>query len=323
MEVEVRLALIFTPKLRLRYQPKDNRAITPPRRKTMKLYFTLASAFIATAAAANDQTPALRSLRGGDESGRFSGTVELPEFSTEEEREALLNGAVCTGIERLLGGTVACECTPEILAGSLTFDCDSLRDVTIRQNIIYTPSFNGLFTLSLAQADVSFGVGYCLDGFTVTIDQAPIPINAGDVCFSGRVKLDAFGDNRFLTPSLESCTFSAGNFGVCEACEPCTTVGGRPGFSVTCDFVEVASCVPLLLPISRSSRRVNPQAFGEQVADGMLELVMNDLDRLISEAQAAQAARAQPSQVQQSAEASVAAAVKKVKKDKKPKKDKN
>jgi hypothetical protein len=285
----------------------------------MKLSAALISAFLITAGAANEQTPALHSLRGGDESGRISGTVQLPELAMDADRETqgLFNGAVCTGIERLLGGTVECACTPEILAGTLSFDCDTLRDVTIRDNIVYTPSFTGLFALSLANRDVTFGVGYCLDGFTVDLDieSVPSPINVGDVCFAGQVKLEPAG-SRLISASLESCTFTAGTFGVCDSCVPCETSGGQPGFSVTCDFVEVTACVPLALPVSRSSRRVRPQLFGEQIADGMLELIENNLDRFVSEEAKPEAQVAEAPAVQ-SAEKE-----KKPKKDKKPKKPK-
>lgn len=264
----------------------------------MKIILTIILAFLPNAFAAIEHTSSLRSAHiVGDESGKYSGSMEIPEFSSEGEREAFLDGA-CTGIERLFGSTVECLCTAEILAGTLSFDCDTLRDVTIRQNIIYTPSFNGIFSVALLPLDTSFGVGYCLDGFTITIEQAPMPLNVGDVCFKGKVKLDADLNSTtpLVTPSLESCTFTAGSFGECEACEPCTTSDGQTGFSVTCDFVEVAACVPLALPVSRSSRRVNTELFGEQIADGMLQLAQSDIDRLISEADAAEAAE-QPEEI--------------------------
>ncbi|GAX11063.1 hypothetical protein FisN_2Lh606 [Fistulifera solaris] len=287
----------------------------------MKLSSALVSAFLVTAAAANEETLTFRSLRGGDESGRISGTVQLPEAAMDADRETqgLFNGAVCTGIERLLGGTVECACTPEILAGTLSFDCDTLRDVTIRQNIIYTPSFTGLFAVSLANRDISFGVGYCLDGFTVDLDieSVPSPINVGDVCFAGQVKLEPAG-SRLISTSLESCTFTAGSFGVCDSCVPCETSGGQAGFSVSCDFVEVAACVPLALPVSRSSRRVRPQLFGEQIADGMIQLIENNLDRFVSEEAEPEAQVAEAPAVQSAEENKP----KKDKKRKKPKKNK-
>ncbi|GAX13061.1 hypothetical protein FisN_2Hh606 [Fistulifera solaris] len=278
----------------------------------MKLSSALVSAFLVTAAAASEETLTFRSLRGADESGRISGTVQLPESAMDADRETqgLFNGAVCTGIERLLGGTVECACTPEILAGTLSFDCDTLRDVTIRDNIVYTPSFTGLFALSLANRDISFGVGYCLDGFTVDLDIGDSPaINVGDVCFAGQVKLEPAG-SRLISTSLESCTFTAGSFGVCDSCVPCETSGGQAGFSVSCDFVEVAACVPLALPVSRSSRRVRPQLFGEQIADGMIKLIENNLDRFVTE-------EAEPE-----AQVAEAPAVQSAEKEKKPKKNK-
>ncbi|GAX11064.1 hypothetical protein FisN_2Lh605 [Fistulifera solaris] len=252
----------------------------------MKLLLPISFSVLASASASNDQSPALRSANSiGYASGR--------DLASEGEREAL---SVCTGIERLLGATVECECVPEIMTGTLSFDCDTLRDVTIRQNIIYTPSFTGLFSVALLPMDVSFGVGYCLDGFTISIEEAPMPLNVGDVCFQGQVKLDSDLNSTtpLLTPTLESCTFTAGSFGVCEACEPCTTSSGQTGFSVTCDFVEVAACVPLAIPISRNSRRVSTELFGEQIADGMLKLAQPEIDRMISEAQAAATPQDEP-----------------------------
>jgi hypothetical protein len=250
--------------------------LTQKRDQIMKLLLPISFSVLASASASNEQSPALRSANSiGYARGRH--------LASEGEREAL---SVCTGIERLLGATVECECVPEIMAGTLSFDCDTLRDVAIRQNIIYTPSFTGLFSVALLPMDVSFGVGYCLDGFTISVEEAPMPLNVGDVCFQGQVKLDSDLNSTtpLLTPTLESCTFTAGSFGVCEACEPCTTSSGQTGFSVTCDFVEVAACVPLAIPVSRNSRRVSTELFGEQIADGMLELAQPEIDRMISEA---------------------------------------
>lgn len=255
----------------------------------MKIASTVALSFLASASAVREHAPALRSANNavGDEFDRYTGSVEIPELSNESEREAFMDAA-CTGIERLLGGTVACECTPEIMSGTLSFDCDSYRDVTLRQNVLYTPSFTGVFSVALLPMDVSFGVGYCLDGFILTIEEAPMPLNLGDICFKGKVRLDADLNTTtpLVTPSLESCTFTAGTFGECEACEPCTTADGQTGFSVTCDFVEVAACVPLAIPVSRNSRRVDTELFGEQIVDGILELAQPEIDRMISEVEA-------------------------------------
>lgn len=192
----------------------------------------------------------------------FSGEVQIEAMTealeNDEEREASLL-SICTAIERLFTGEIFCTCNNPLLAlGVIEFDCSYAREIG-RREISYTPSFQGAFVYRIFAMQYGFTGSACGDGFRYYTQSLDLDLLIGDVCFVYDL-IASFSRETGLTVGLAGCSVVFGFFGKCSTCTPCTTPNGGLGIDLDCELLNdngAGFCIPLALPFSRSSGRVD------------------------------------------------------------------
>lgn len=195
----------------------------------------------------------------------FKGEVQVEDMglAANEDREAQFL-SICKGIERLFTGEVLCTCNNPILnIGTIEFDCKYLREVS-RRELSFTPQYKGTFVYRLFAIDYKFTGRTCAGEVFYYSQRVRSELNLGNFCVSYDL-IANFNRDRGLTVGLTGCDVTLGlGLGTCKTCSPCTTSSGGPGFKLDCSWVTQQggrSCIPLGLPIGRSSGRTDGANF--------------------------------------------------------------